>query len=82
MINYPGIDVIRPKMAETTSLGAALAAAKAIGLWSERDDRKGQQTETEIFSAKMQTEVRDGKFKRWNEAIQRSLGWEQQKTLL
>ena len=32
-----GIAVVRPQMSETTSLGAALAAASTVGLWSIKD---------------------------------------------
>ncbi len=33
-----GVPVIRPKVAETTALGAAYAAGLAVGFWSEVDD--------------------------------------------
>jgi glycerol kinase len=69
-----GIDVIRPKMVETTSLGAAIAAAKTVNLWSRNnDDMSGTNT---TFKPIMTAEVRDSKLKRWGEAIERSLGWQ------
>ena len=68
-------------MSETTSLGAALAAASTVGLWSIKDHEASTATESEqpqnvsIFKPEMRKEIRDAKFKRWTDAIQRSLGW-------
>ena len=70
-----GIDVIRPEMAETTSLGAAMAAAISMKLWSPPKENV-QSSSSKAFKPQMQTELRDAKFKRWSQAIQRSLGWE------
>ena len=33
-----GVDVVRPKVAETTALGAAYAAGLAVGFWESEDD--------------------------------------------
>ena len=75
-VNKPinsGIEVVRPDMAETTSLGAALAAAKTMGLWSlESSEDKSSMTS---FNPSMAKDIRDSKYKRWGEAIQRSLNW-------
>jgi len=80
--NFNGIAVVKPQMSETTSLGAALAAASSVGLWSIKDHEATEAaTESEqpqnvsIFKPEMTPEIRDAKFKRWSEAIQRSLGW-------
>ena len=81
--NFNRIAVVKPQMSETTSLGAALAAASSVGLWSIKDHEATTEAATEseqpqnvsIFKPEMTPEVRDAKFKRWSEAIQRSLGW-------
>ena len=75
-----GIAVVRPQMSETTSLGAALAAASTVGLWSIKDhDANATENNTSkdvsIFEPDMSLEIRDAKFRRWTDAIQRSLGW-------
>ena len=65
-------------MSETTSLGAALAAASTVGLWSIEDHEATKESDHQnvsIFKPDMSPEIRDAKFKRWTEAIQRSLGW-------
>lgn len=84
--DFLGINVIRPEMVETTSLGAALAAAWTLGLWSmdqkdlpvHSDDHHHHHKEATVFHPHMQMDVRDAKFGRWDEAVQRSLGWEKQ----
>lgn len=70
---YLGIEVVRPNMTETTSLGAAIAAAKTVGLWSleTMEDTSSRSS----FSASMKAEIRDAKYKRWSDAIKRSLNW-------
>ena len=62
-------------MAETTSLGAALAAAKTVQLWSFDTDTSKAADSVSAFHPSISSEYRDSKFMRWNEAIQRSLGW-------
>ncbi len=37
-----GVDVVRPKVAETTALGAAYAAGLAVGYWENTDDIREQ----------------------------------------
>merc|ERR1712039_809626 len=70
--NFNGIDVVRPQMSETTSLGAALAAASTVGLWSIKDhDANATENNTSkdvsIFKPDMSQEIRDAKFKRWTD---------------
>ena len=55
-------------MSETTSLGAALAAASTVGLWSIKDHEASTATESEqpqnvsIFKPEMSEETRNSKF--------------------
>ena len=61
-------------MAETTSLGAAMAAAISMKLWSPPKLEKSEDVVT--FKPQMESQIRDEKFQKWTQAIQRSLGWE------
>ena len=71
-----GISVDRPIMRETTSLGAALAAGYAIGVWKDvaelerrnRDDRT-------VFRPQIPRASRDGMYRRWERAVKMSKGW-------
>ncbi|KJE91890.1 glycerol kinase 2 [Capsaspora owczarzaki ATCC 30864] len=68
-----GISVVRPAMAETTALGAAIAAAVGIGAWDPATNQIQQ--EKTIFHDTIDQADRDRRFKRWHEAVDRSVGW-------
>ncbi|KAG5888423.1 hypothetical protein JTB14_020198 [Gonioctena quinquepunctata] len=72
--NYCGIPVVRPMLAETTSLGAAIAAgnAKGVEVWHIE---KIEPVPSDIFVPVISQDVRDIKYSRWKMAIKRSLGW-------
>ena len=73
-----GIQVTRPKMRETTALGAAIAAGYAIGRWQEYTDLDNVNVEgVTSFEPKIDTQQRDSKYKDWAKAIERSYGWAQ-----
>ena len=66
-------------MAETTSLGAAMAAAISMKLWSPKLNETEQLENSEdvvTFKPQMKSQIRDEKFQKRTQAIQRSLGWE------
>ncbi|VEN59689.1 unnamed protein product [Callosobruchus maculatus] len=72
--DYCGIPVVRPTMAETTSLGAAIAAgsAKGVEVWHVE---KIEPVPSDTFVPSINENVRDMKYSRWKMAIKRSLGW-------
>ncbi|KAG4434445.1 hypothetical protein IFR05_010085 [Cadophora sp. M221] len=72
-----GIPVERPRMLETTALGAAIAAGFAIGVWSSFEELKNVNTAgTTIFKPKISAKEKDRKFRRWEKAVQMCRGWE------
>ncbi|KAL3460270.1 hypothetical protein BJX64DRAFT_188232 [Aspergillus heterothallicus] len=70
------IPVYRPKMRETTALGAAIAAGLAVGLWRNfaelRDINRSGGT---VFRPQMSLEKSRGLFKRWEKAVGMCRGW-------
>ncbi|XP_068901683.1 glycerol kinase-like isoform X2 [Tenebrio molitor] len=72
--DYCGIPVVRPTMAETTCLGAAIAAgnAKGVEVW---DLDNIQPVPSDTFLPSISDDQRDIKYARWKMAISRSLGW-------
>lgn len=68
-----GLEVIKPAMVETTSLGAAMAAGNAVGLWNIETKIEGS---SKTFKPKIGDDEREQRFKKWEMAIERSLGWE------
>jgi len=70
-----GVDVVRPKVAETTALGAAYAAGLAVGFWSDLDEIRAHWVEDARWRPAMASERRDLLHSRWQKAVRRSLDW-------
>jgi glycerol kinase len=72
-----GIPVERPRMLETTALGAAIAAGFAVGVWETFDELKNINTAGMTkFTPKISKEERDKKFRKWTKAVEMCRGWE------
>jgi glycerol kinase len=70
-----GVDVVRPKVAETTALGAAYAAGLAVGLWPGIDEIRSMWSEDARWSPQMPEAESSRLLNRWRQAIERSLDW-------
>ncbi len=70
-----GVTVIRPKVAETTALGAAYAAGLAVGFWSGEDDIRNNWAEDKRWEPQMSEAERERLFTEWNKAVERTLNW-------
>ena len=71
--NLLGINVVRPKITETTALGAAYLAGLAVGFWESIDELRQQwQVERTFEPVKDSPEIDEAK-KGWADAIQRTL---------
>ena len=67
--------VVRPRVLETTALGAAYLAGLAIGYWKDVDELKEQWSLDNIFSAEMHEETAETLLTEWHKAVGRSLNW-------
>lgn len=72
-----GVTVIRPKVIETTALGAALLAGLAVGFWSSTDELKQRFDVERIFEPQLTLEQRETRYAGWRRAVERALGWNQ-----
>lgn len=70
-----GVPVVRPKVAETTSLGAAYAAGLAVGFWGGLDDLRKNWGVDKVWQPQMDAETRSRLYKGWLKAVERTLGW-------
>ncbi len=68
-------DVVRPRIIETTALGAAYAAGLAVGMWSGTDEVRSMWAEDRRWAPEMSSEERARLVSRWEQAVARSLGW-------
>lgn len=72
MLNVP---VVRPKMIETTALGAAYAAGLATGFWSSLEDLTANWAEDKRWNPDIEEKQRIEYRKGWEKAILRSRNW-------
>jgi glycerol kinase len=72
-----GVPVIRPAVTETTALGAAYAAGLAVGTWSDQDELRERWAEDKRWEPEMDDDEREHGYKRWKQAVERSLDWEE-----
>ncbi len=70
-----GIRVSRPIVGETTALGAAYAAGLAVGFWRDMGELAANDRVLKSWDPQWDQPRRDRHFARWQEAVQRSLGW-------
>jgi glycerol kinase len=70
-----GVPVIRPKVPETTSLGAAYAAGLATGLWNEEAELRENWVEDKRWEPQMDSSQRDEYYRYWKRAVTKSFDW-------
>ena len=69
--------VDRPKMVETTALGAAFLAGLAVGYWKDMEELSKVREVDRIFTPEMDVESRDKLYAGWKKAVKRSMDWEE-----
>jgi glycerol kinase len=70
-----GVPVIRPTVAETTSLGAAYAAGLATGFWSEVEDLRANWGKDKEWTPQMDPQEREKEYGYWKKAVTRTFDW-------
>ncbi|MEO1444443.1 MAG: FGGY-family carbohydrate kinase, partial [Chloroflexota bacterium] len=73
-----GVPVERPKVTETTALGAAYLAGLATGFWESQDELADRWELDRAFEPQMSTDQRDALYADWKRAVERSQGWAQE----
>ena len=73
--DFLGVPVVRPRVTETTALGAAYLAGLATGFWSGADEVAAQWAVDRRFEPRMAASARASKRVRWQEAVSRSRDW-------
>jgi glycerol kinase len=70
-----GVPVVRPKVAETTALGAAYAAGLAVGFWNSLEDLKSNWQIDHTWHPLMRAATRESLYKDWRKAVERTFNW-------
>ena len=73
--DFLGVPVVRPKVTETTALGAAYLAGLATGFWSGADEVAKQWQVDRRFEPVGSADARQSKLDRWQQAVQRARAW-------
>jgi glycerol kinase len=72
ILNVP---VIRPKVSETTALGAAYAAGLAVEFWDGLADLRRNWEEDKTWQPAVDPEVREKYYREWKKAVDRTFDW-------
>ena len=67
--DFLGASVIRPKLIETTSLGAGFVAGIGVGIWSSKNALVGLDKVDKRFKPKYSASQRNERVKEWRQAI-------------
>ena len=73
--DFLGVPVVRPRVVETTALGAAYLAGLATGFWADAAQISAQWQVDQRFVPQMSAADRKAKLARWRQAVARSRGW-------
>jgi glycerol kinase len=71
-----GVPVVRPRVAETTALGAACLAGLAVGFWMDQREIAAQWRADRRFVPAVKSSLREKLLAGWNRALGRAKRWE------
>jgi glycerol kinase len=71
-----GVPVVRPRVLETTALGAAYLAGLTVNVWRSREQIAAQWQVERRFEPRMARAEASALLARWREAVRRSRGWD------
>ncbi len=69
------VPVVRPKVAETTALGAAYAAGLAVGFWKDFDELRANWGRDREWKPQMESARREKLYAEWKKAVTRTFDW-------
>ncbi|HRL13277.1 MAG TPA: FGGY-family carbohydrate kinase, partial [Aggregatilineales bacterium] len=70
-----GVPVVRPRVAETTCLGAAYAAGLAVGYWNDVQEMRDNWGADRRWQPEMSESRRERLYRDWKRAVERTLNW-------
>ena len=68
-------EIKRPKIIETTAIGAAFLAGLAVGFWKSQDELQSLWESDRNFQPEMKSETREKMLHFWHKAVERSKNW-------
>ena len=73
-----GVPVVRPRITETTALGAAYLAGLAVDFWADQEELKSLWQVGRRFEPDMSPDERQSRMHTWKRAVERSRDWAEQ----
>jgi glycerol kinase len=70
-----GVPVLRPRVTETTALGAAFAAGLAVGFWADEQELRARWALERRWEPQMDERRREREYAQWKKAVTRSFDW-------
>ena len=70
-----GVNVVRPKITETTALGAAYLAGLAVGFWKTQEEIASLWATQRTFVPKLAKSEADARIASWRQAVERTKNW-------
>ena len=72
-----GVPVVRPRVQETTALGAAYLAGLAVGVWKDTGEIAARWQVDHRFEPRLDPAAAAGRRELWSRAVERAKGWEE-----
>ena len=72
-----GTEVHRPRVIETTALGAAYLAGLAVGFWKDKNEIKENWSVNRTFMPSMDESHKEKYYSGWRKAVKRAMQWEE-----
>jgi glycerol kinase len=70
-----GVPVVRPKVTETTALGAAYLAGLAVGFWKDEAEIGALWSRDRVFEPTLSRDAAQARLHQWRRAVERSRDW-------
>jgi len=70
-----GVPVVRPKVTETTALGAACLAGLAVGFWDSLAEVESNWRADRVFAPALPRDAAEARLRQWSRAVERSRDW-------
>lgn len=70
-----GVPVVRPRITETTALGAAYAAGLAVGFWQNTSDLISNWAQDKQWIPQMEKSISSQYYQKWKKAVEKSMNW-------
>jgi glycerol kinase len=75
--DFLGVPVVRPRVTETTALGAAYHAGLAVGFWEDEEEIAALWSRERVFEPRMPAAEAEARLAQWRRAVERARHWEQ-----